>query len=48
MLEKSVIHHTGWSLFLFLTRHELAPYEQDGAIECWLKLEGCGREPSAR
>ena len=39
ILEKSVVRHTGWPLFLFLTRHELSPYEKDGTIECWLKPE---------
>jgi transcriptional regulator with XRE-family HTH domain len=42
MLERSVIHHTGWPLFLFLTRHEFSPYEIDEVIECWLKPEGAG------
>lgn len=42
MLEKSVIRHTGWPLFLFLTRPEYAPYEIDGVIECWLKPEDAG------
>jgi transcriptional regulator with XRE-family HTH domain len=37
ILEKAVIRHTGWPLFLFLIRHELSPYERDGVIECWLK-----------
>ncbi len=37
ILEKAIIRHTGWPLFLFLTRPELAPREQDGTIECWLK-----------
>jgi transcriptional regulator with XRE-family HTH domain len=37
LLEKSVVHHTGWPLFLFLTDHELSPSERDGTIECWLK-----------
>jgi transcriptional regulator with XRE-family HTH domain len=37
VLEKAVIRHTGWPLFLFLVRHELSPYEKDGTIECWLK-----------
>jgi transcriptional regulator with XRE-family HTH domain len=39
ILEKAVVRHTGWPLFLFLMRHELSPYEQDGTIECWLKPE---------
>jgi transcriptional regulator with XRE-family HTH domain len=42
LLEKAVVHHTGWPLFLFLTRHELSPYETDGVIECWLKPEEAG------
>lgn len=37
VLEKAVVRHTGWPLFLFLTRHELSPYEHEGAIECWLR-----------
>jgi transcriptional regulator with XRE-family HTH domain len=37
LLEKAVVPHTGWPLFLFLIRHELSPYEKDGTIECWLK-----------
>ncbi|HEY5306082.1 MAG TPA: helix-turn-helix transcriptional regulator [Pseudolabrys sp.] len=41
-LEQAVVHHTGWPLFLFLTRHELQPKEVDGVIECWLKPEDAG------
>ena len=37
-----MVHHTGWPLFLFLTRHELEPKEVDGVIECWLKPEDAG------
>jgi transcriptional regulator with XRE-family HTH domain len=37
ILEKAVVRHTGWPLFLFLIRHELSPYEKDGVLECWLK-----------
>jgi transcriptional regulator with XRE-family HTH domain len=37
LLEKAIVRHTGWPLFLFLTRHELSPYELDGVVECWLK-----------
>jgi transcriptional regulator with XRE-family HTH domain len=37
ILEKAVVRHTGWPLFLFLIRPELSPYEKDGTIECWLK-----------
>jgi transcriptional regulator with XRE-family HTH domain len=39
ILEQAEVRHTGWPMFLFLTRHELQPYEADGAIECWLKPE---------
>jgi transcriptional regulator with XRE-family HTH domain len=42
ILEKAVVRHTGWPLFLFLTRHELTPYEQDGVVECWLKPADAG------
>ena len=42
MLRQAVVDHTGWPLFLFLTRPEYAPYEQDGVIECWLKPEDAG------
>lgn len=43
LLEQAVVHHTGWPLWLFLTRHELSPHETDGVIECWLKPEGSSR-----
>jgi transcriptional regulator with XRE-family HTH domain len=42
LLKKAVVRHTGWPLFLFLTRQELKPYEIDGLIECWLKPEDAG------
>jgi transcriptional regulator with XRE-family HTH domain len=42
ILKEAVVHHTGWPLFLFLTRHELEPKEVDGVIECWLKPEDAG------
>jgi transcriptional regulator with XRE-family HTH domain len=42
ILEKAVVRHTGWPMFLFLTRHELPPNEIDGVIECWLKPEDAG------
>jgi transcriptional regulator with XRE-family HTH domain len=42
LLEQAVVRHTGWPLFLFLTRHEMQPYEIDGMIECWLKPEDAG------
>jgi transcriptional regulator with XRE-family HTH domain len=42
LLKASVVRHTGWPLFLFLTRPEFAPYEIDGVVECWLKPEDAG------
>jgi transcriptional regulator with XRE-family HTH domain len=42
MLKASVVRHTGWPLFLFLTRPEFEPYEKDGVLECWLKPEDAG------
>ena len=41
-LQKAVVPHTGWPLFLFPGRPELEPYEQDGVIECWLKPSDAG------
>ena len=43
-LEKAEIHRTGWPMFVSLTRPELAPYEEDGVIECWVKPEEAGIE----
>lgn len=42
LFRQAVVRHTGWPLFLFLTRPEFAPYEIDGALECWLKPEDAG------
>jgi transcriptional regulator with XRE-family HTH domain len=42
IMRQSVVRHTGWPLFLFLTRPELAPQEIDGVIECWVKPEDNG------
>ncbi len=42
VLREAVVHHTGWPLFLYLTRHELEPKEVDGVIECWLKPADAG------
>jgi transcriptional regulator with XRE-family HTH domain len=41
-LQKSVVPHTGWPLFLFPGRPELEPYEQDGVVERWLKPSDAG------
>ena len=43
MLRQAVTHHTGWPVFLFLERQELAPEEIGGAIECWLAKPGVER-----
>jgi len=46
LLEQAVVQHTGWPLWLFLTKHDLSPYELDGLIECWLKpLEAQANRP---
>jgi transcriptional regulator with XRE-family HTH domain len=42
MMERAVVRHTGWPLFLFLTRHELSPYDHEGVVECWLQPEDAG------
>lgn len=36
LLRQAVPRNTGWPVFIVMTRPELAPYEVDGAIECWL------------
>lgn len=41
-LKQSVVPYTGWPLFLLHTRPGLTPYEQDEAIQCWLKPEDGG------
>lgn len=43
LLRQAVPHNTGWPVFLFLSRPELAPREVDGAIECWLGTPGVDR-----
>ena len=42
LLERATVRHTGWPIFLLLTRPELQPREVDGVIECWLKPEEAG------
>jgi transcriptional regulator with XRE-family HTH domain len=44
MLKDAVVPHIGWPLFVDLTRPGLAPYESDGAIECWVKPASEGIE----
>lgn len=36
LLQKSVVHHTGWPPFLYPTRQEIEPYPIGGVVECWL------------
>lgn len=35
MLRKAVIRHTGWPVFMTMTRDEAQPRQVDGAIETW-------------
>lgn len=37
VLDKQALRNTGWPLFVTMTREDLAPYEQDGVLECWIK-----------
>jgi transcriptional regulator with XRE-family HTH domain len=43
VLRKAITRHTGWPVFLMLSRHQLAPREVDGTIECWLPPADEGR-----
>jgi len=36
ILMASVVRHTGWPPFWYPTRHDIAPYPIDGAVECWM------------
>ena len=38
-IENAEIRHTGWPMFVTMTRPELVPQEVDGLIECWIKPE---------
>ena len=42
ILKEAEVRHTGWPLFLFLTRPGFEPKEVDGVIECWLKPADAG------
>lgn len=44
LIAKVAIRHTGWPMFVSLTRPELAPYEVDGVLECWVKPQETGVE----
>jgi transcriptional regulator with XRE-family HTH domain len=37
LLERAIVHHTGWPMFLFPHRPDLPAQEVDGVIECWLR-----------
>jgi transcriptional regulator with XRE-family HTH domain len=43
-IAKASIRHTGWPMFVSLTRPELAPYEVDGVVECWVKPQEAGAD----
>ena len=43
ILRKIETKYTGWPLFLFLQRQELALKEIDGAIECWIPPDDTGQ-----
>jgi transcriptional regulator with XRE-family HTH domain len=43
ILRQAVTRHTGWPVFIVMSRPELAPREMDGAIECWLAEPGIER-----
>ena len=40
ILRQAVTRHSGWPPFGLPDRDEIAPYEMDGTVECWLKPEG--------
>jgi transcriptional regulator with XRE-family HTH domain len=42
MLERAEVRHTGWPMFVTLTREELKPKYADGVIECWVASEDAG------
>ncbi|MGX5831786.1 helix-turn-helix domain-containing protein [Mesorhizobium sp. 43Arga] len=42
VLDNAVTRHTGWPVFMMLTREDLAPREVGGAIEVWLPPESDG------
>jgi transcriptional regulator with XRE-family HTH domain len=37
LIEQAKVRHTGWPMFVVMTKDELAPREQDGTIEAWIK-----------
>jgi transcriptional regulator with XRE-family HTH domain len=37
LIEKAEIRHTGWPMFVIMTRSEFKPQEIDGLVEAWMK-----------
>lgn len=46
VLKRSVVRHTGWPPFWLPNPTEIAPYQSDGAVECWLGRKRQEREQS--
>lgn len=44
LIARNTLRNTGWPMFVSLTRDDLAPYEHDGAIECWVRPEEAGAD----
>lgn len=44
IIEATVLRHTGWPLFVSMSRDEFAPREVDGVIECWIRPPEAGVE----
>ena len=44
VIARGKLRNTGWPMFVSLTRDDLAPYEHDGVVECWVKPEEAGVE----
>jgi hypothetical protein len=43
-IRHATVRHTGWPEFWVPSRSEIAPYIQDGTIECWLPRDSQARE----
>jgi transcriptional regulator with XRE-family HTH domain len=43
-IKQAQVRHTGWPLFVTMTRPEFEPHEEDGNIECWIKPDEAGVE----
>lgn len=42
ILERTTVRHTGWPMFVVMTREEFQPHETDGLIEAWIKPAEAG------